>query len=68
MIRLSNDQGTLKFLVPQLSEQAVQTECEEEQEEEKEEAEAEGEAAEEGERLLVFGVGFFRLSIFTPRV
>merc|ERR1739848_186510 len=47
LIRLSNDQGTLKFLVPQLSEQAVQTECEEEQEEEKEEAEAEGEAAEE---------------------
>ena len=35
LIRLSNDHGTLKFLVPQLSETSVQTE--EEKEEEKEE-------------------------------
>ncbi|KAL5248595.1 hypothetical protein ACHWQZ_G017690 [Mnemiopsis leidyi] len=47
LIRLSNDQGTLKFLVPQLSEQAVQTECEEECEEKKEEAAEEEAAAEE---------------------
>ena len=54
LIRLSNDQGTLKFLVPQLSEQAVQTECVEEQEEAKEEGEVEEEVAEEGEEILVF--------------
>lgn len=45
LIRLSNDQGTLKFLVPQLSEQAVQTDAEEE--EQVEEPVAEEEAKEE---------------------
>ncbi|XP_063690892.1 uncharacterized protein LOC134823371 isoform X9 [Bolinopsis microptera] len=47
LIRLSNDQGTLKFLVPQLSETAMQTEEDKEEEVAAEEEAAEEEAAEE---------------------